>query len=744
MARPSLDEIFGAESPPLDKAIDGKRPSLDAIFNTQAKPVEPKEQWNDGVSAAAMTAKGYLGGFGDEIYGGLAALGAKGVGELADLAGVPNRYEQMSVGDIYRQERDAARQSLKSIEQEDPGIAIAGQIVGAVANPVKFKGGMIARGGKDAAMFALGDSEADLTKGDVGGALQDTLTGAALGAGTGAVLGGASKVLKPAGDKAISATRKASRKAMEQIGINDLTPGQATGNRALNVLDGALDDMVTTSGAARKKQEGQLRKFTRAALQKAGIEADELTPEVREVAEAQFNRSYQDIFDGESVKLGENLRKAVRQIRRTEANKVSQNMTPAIKSYISDLSKARNMTGRDYQAMRSRMTKQIRSLTSSDPFAADVVRSLRDALDGAATLSIPAQKMQQLQKVNTQYSNYKLLTKAISTTTDDAIEGLLSPKKLLQSIETNNKTKSQAGYGELYDLSRSASNVLPNRVPSSGTSERQLGQRLLTAGAAGGGGLGAYAVTGDPELAAYTAGGLLVAPKIAQKALNAKAAQSYFTKGIPGLNRVPDGVGNVINRAAAQQIGSNVAGVGNESRTPAPIQQEAAPQSYTPSKPVELTRPEAKAGLFDKIKQAESSGDPNAKNPNSSASGLFQFTDQTWKDSVKKWGKKHGITEDMKNDPAAQETMVRELARDNARILVKSLKTEPSEGDMYVAHFMGAPQAVKLIKNKNSKMPAAKLFPREAKANKSIFYKSGKPRTMAEVYNVLARKVQDG
>jgi len=42
-------------------------------------------------------------------------------------------------------------------------------------------------------------------------------------------------------------------------------------------------------------------------------------------------------------------------------------------------------------------------------------------------------------------------------------------------------------------------------------------------------------------------------------------------------------------------------------------------------------------------KQAESSGNINAKNPNSSATGLFQFTKDTWKDMEKQVGRKLDI-----------------------------------------------------------------------------------------------------
>jgi len=40
-------------------------------------------------------------------------------------------------------------------------------------------------------------------------------------------------------------------------------------------------------------------------------------------------------------------------------------------------------------------------------------------------------------------------------------------------------------------------------------------------------------------------------------------------------------------------------------------------------------------GLIDSIIGAESGGDPNAKNPNSSATGAGQFISSTWLDTIK-------------------------------------------------------------------------------------------------------------
>lgn len=145
--------------------------------------------------------------------------------------------------------------------------------------------------------------------------------------------------------------------------------------------------------------------------------------------------------------------------------------------------------------------------------------------------------------------------------------------------------------------------------------------------------------------------------------------------------------------------------------------------------------------LLTRIAKVESGLDPNAANPNSSASGLFQFTDGTWREMVKKYGKELGVAEGDKNDPQANALMAGLFTRDNQTRLQTALKRPPTGGETYMAHFLGANGALKLIRNRRKDVIAAKLFRDAAKANKSIFYDGKRARSTAEVYDILSNKV---
>lgn len=93
------------------------------------------------------------------------------------------------------------------------------------------------------------------------------------------------------------------------------------------------------------------------------------------------------------------------------------------------------------------------------------------------------------------------------------------------------------------------------------------------------------------------------------------------------------------------------------------------------------------------VARLESSGNPNAKNPNSSAGGLFQFTDGT----ARQYGLRNKFDAAEASDAAAR------LMRDNTAALRAALGREPTAGELYLAHQQGAGGAAKLLTNPNAR-----------------------------------------
>ena len=129
------------------------------------------------------------------------------------------------------------------------------------------------------------------------------------------------------------------------------------------------------------------------------------------------------------------------------------------------------------------------------------------------------------------------------------------------------------------------------------------------------------------------------------------------------------------------------------------------------------------SSVLSAIAQVESGLRPRAKNPSSSATGLFQFIDSTWKMMVKRYGKEHGIRLGDKKDPRANAIMGALFTRDNTRSLRRALGREPGIREIYLAHFSGVGTAIKVLKkiDSNPNAPVESVYSSAAiRANKGI------------------------
>ncbi len=163
--------------------------------------------------------------------------------------------------------------------------------------------------------------------------------------------------------------------------------------------------------------------------------------------------------------------------------------------------------------------------------------------------------------------------------------------------------------------------------------------------------------------------------------------------------------------------------------------------------------------------ERESSLRPHVKAKTSSATGLFQFIDQTWLATLKSSGHQYGYGNyadaiqrmpdgrhkvsdperrqeilALRKDPLASSLMAGAYTRDAAERLTDALGRSPIKGELYVAHFLGPGGAIKLIKAAQSTpdAAAADLFPRAARANRPAFYeRNGDERTVKDLYTKL-------
>lgn len=170
--------------------------------------------------------------------------------------------------------------------------------------------------------------------------------------------------------------------------------------------------------------------------------------------------------------------------------------------------------------------------------------------------------------------------------------------------------------------------------------------------------------------------------------------------------------------------------------------------------------------------QVESGLKADARAGTSSATGLYQFIEQSWLGVVKQHGAEHGLSWaadsikqnasgryvvsdpatrsailNLRSDPQTASLMAAEHAADNKASLEGSLGRPATGTDLYMAHFLGLGGADKFLSAMadNPGRTGASMFPAAARANRGVFYASnGQPRTLSEIYSRFAGKLDQG
>lgn len=137
----------------------------------------------------------------------------------------------------------------------------------------------------------------------------------------------------------------------------------------------------------------------------------------------------------------------------------------------------------------------------------------------------------------------------------------------------------------------------------------------------------------------------------------------------------------------------------------------------------------------------ESSYNPKAKAKTSSAKGLYQFTKRTWRVTVNSYGSKHDITNPDIYNPVHNTLMAAEYIQENYNILKRRLRREPKLHEVYLSHVISPVKTTVLLRSRG-RIPAAWILPKEARANRTLFYhRNGKAKSITEFVRYIRYKV---
>lgn len=239
-----------------------------------------------------------------------------------------------------------------------------------------------------------------------------------------------------------------------------------------------------------------------------------------------------------------------------------------------------------------------------------------------------------------------------------------------------------------------------------------------------------YQAVGDKETAGLIrAGGPAVFAKLLDQKMDPKAGYMAAGDVLYDLRGgAPKPVGGNIPMIDGQPY---TPGLGTGGRSPVP--------------------PPGGGGFADRVVQRESGGDPNATNPNSTATGAGQFLEDTWMDLLPRHAPDvvasvAGPNADLKNpqiraslldlrrDPDLSKTMVDAYAKENAAYL-RNAGIEPTPANLMVAHFLGGTGATRFLQADPNAPATSVVAPRAVMANRNVFFdpKTNQPRTVGQL-----------
>lgn len=378
------------------------------------------------------------------------------------------------------------------------------------------------------------------------GSLEDRAWNGAVGAGTGAAIGGALPVATSAiasgfrrvvSPFASSPQREAAVNTLAQEGV-PVSAGQRTGSNALRYAESELG-----GSKAANLMESQAEAFTDAAMRRAGGSGRATSDNLSRLKD-QIGQQFDDISARNSLKVDRGI---VNDMNAAHAE-YARVLPPEQRKIFTELGdsivqrfKAGGgvMSGKDYQTIRSRLSRMANNYRQRDPEFSEAIRGLRNALDNGMDRSIKPGDAGAWAQARKRYGNLKTLEKAAVGGGEESALGLISPAQLRIAAAQGNRGAYARGDSDFAELAKAGQAVM-TKLPNSGTAARSAVRNLGIPGASAGvGGL----VAGIPGAVAGAA-----IPFAAGRALMSKPVQAYLG------NQLAAGGGNSQLRAAIARL----------------------------------------------------------------------------------------------------------------------------------------------------------------------------------------------
>lgn len=451
-------------------------------------------------------------------------------------ASLANAGDAASLGTISLLDRKFGDGNMQRLSEANPNAALVGQVAGSIVG-----GGALNRLGSAAAGRFLpallqGGKGAAAARGIAGDVAYSTIYGTNTGGSPieSALLGGVGGALGRgvggvAGAAAGGVARSPAAQKLASLGV-PMTVGQNLGGFAKAVED-RLMSVPWVGDAVGKRRMESFQGFNRAALNEAGAP---ISATVNDTGERglqqlldQIGTAYDNATAGARVPLDPQFSQdmmAARALGDTLPPDLSQKFATAVNNRAMPVAVAGELTGDTYQqAMRG--FKGYKAETVKPGFEADyrdALSGVQDAFKGQMMRGGGADVVDKLGKADQAYRMAKVLEdaqgRAINGTGSGATN-IFTPAQLNLAARAN--AKKFGGQRPFAQLAEAGQEVLPSKIPDSGTAGRML-QLMLPSAVAGG--AGGYALGDSPTgvvstlaLMALLRGG---ASKAGQKAMS--------------------------------------------------------------------------------------------------------------------------------------------------------------------------------------------------------------------------------
>ncbi len=436
---------------------------------------------------AQQMAQGLLASFSDEMIG--------------VMGGVRAAIDGQGFEKGFTETRDNERALQNQFREDNPGTALASNILGGLLTGGAVFGGLKAAGAStgaaapatpalEGAIAGAGASDAPLGTQTLVDAGQGALTGAALGAvgkaGTrffgGRALGDVAEAT--ADDLGRTAAQRA-----DKLGIT-LTLGEELGDSARKTGDSALNALAVTRGVMRGRDSANQKAINRAVLKRFGFQGDKVTGRMLSKIEDKAN----SLYDQFARKLGNARFRRTDEFRAAMGDAVlslkAADMNPALKTQVQKIARIVNGNRMNPKQIKRRLgvvrdlARKARSADKQD--LADGYDALQDALFQAMDPGSSADAKQALDTASKYWRDMKVID---SENALEAISGNIKPGGLSSMLGRSRFTRdafvrNAEPDNEILELGRLARQIgedpgsLVGQFRSSKTSERNILNQL--------------------------------------------------------------------------------------------------------------------------------------------------------------------------------------------------------------------------------------------------------------------------